>query len=65
MYKLDFLSGAPRIFIFERYSNKTNLGGVLTLILLIIIFLVVYIAINDYIGLKYSVTYNYEEEYLN
>ena len=32
MNKLDFLSGAPKTLIFEKNSNKTNFGGVWTLI---------------------------------
>ena len=40
MQKLDFLSGAPKTFIFEKSSNKTNLGGVFTLIYLIIVLLI-------------------------
>ena len=36
MNGLDFLSKAPTNFIFEKKSNKTNLGAVLTLIYLII-----------------------------
>ena len=34
--KLDLLSNAPKNFIFQNHSNKTNFGGVLTLVLLII-----------------------------
>ena len=37
MNKLDFLSGAPKTLIFEKSSNKTNFGGVLTIIYLIIL----------------------------
>ena len=66
MYKIDFLSGAPRIYIFERYSNKTNLGGILTLIYLGILLLIIILFILDYTkDLKYSVVYSYNEEYLN
>ena len=36
MHGLDFLSGAPKTLIFEKGSNKTNFGGVLTIIYLII-----------------------------
>ena len=34
--KFDLLSNAPKNFIFQHHSNKTNFGGVLTLVLLII-----------------------------
>ena len=66
MYKLDFLSGAPKTFIFARDSNKTNLGGIFTLIYLILTLLIAYISIYFYIKKQnYSVVYTYEEEYLN
>ena len=48
MQKLDFLSGAPKTFIFEKSSNKTNLGGVFTLIYLIIVLLIFLAYIVDY-----------------
>ena len=48
MQKLDFLSGAPKTFIFEKSSNKTNLGGVFTLIYLIIVLLIFLVYIVDY-----------------
>ena len=61
MYKLDFLSKAPNNFIFEKESNKTNLGGVITLIYLIIIIIITIVYICDYsINDKYSVLYNSE-----
>ena len=47
MKKFDILSQPPRTFIFERISNKTNLGGVLTIIYLIImIFISIYYIYN-------------------
>ena len=48
MEKLDFLSGAPNTFIFEKNSNKTNLGGVFTLIYLIIVLIIFIAYIFDY-----------------
>ena len=48
MQKLDFLSGAPKTFIFEKSSNKTNLGGVFTLIYLIIVLIIFVAYIVDY-----------------
>ena len=66
MYNLDFLSGAPRTYIFERNTNKTNLGGIFTLIYLIIVLLIITLYIFEYTkNLKYSVVYSYNEEYLN
>jgi len=72
MKKVDFLSGAPRTFIFQKNSNKTSFGGFLTLIYLIILFLLAFVYIYNYeINNKYIVSYgNYqksidEEEYIN
>ena len=66
MNKLDFLSGAPKTFIFARDSNKTNLGGIFTLIYLIVVFFIAYYSIYIYIKKQnYTVVYTYEEEYLN
>ena len=36
MRNLDFLSEYPRAYIFEKDTNKTNFGGVLFLIYLMI-----------------------------
>lgn len=64
MNKLDFLSGAPKTFIFEKTSNKTNLGGVFTFIYLIIVFLISFAYIYDYIvNDKYIVSYKYEHNH--
>ena len=35
LHRLDFFSNSPKNFIFQNASNKTNLGGVLTLIYII------------------------------
>ena len=62
MKKFDILSQPPRTFIFERISNKTNLGGVLTIIYLIImIFISIYYIYNYIIGDKYEYFYSYRE----
>ena len=59
LHKLDFLSPSPKTFIFHQNSNKTNLGGVLSLIyLLIFIILFIY-----YISL-YALEDNYSIEFL-
>ena len=65
MNAFDFLSGPPQISIFEKSSNKTNLGGVLTLIYLII-FLIISIAYiyNYEVNPKYIVSYSYEHKYV-
>ena len=41
MNSLDFLSDSPRTYKFQRRSNKTNSGGVLTLIYFIILALII------------------------
>ena len=65
MNALDFLSGPPQISIFEKNSNKTNLGGVLTLIYLIIILIISIAYIYDYeVNPKYIVSYSYEHKYV-
>ena len=55
MNSLDFLSGAPNIFIFHKRKNKTNFGGVLFLIYIIIMILISLAYILDYaLNEKYS-----------
>ena len=61
MHGFDFLSHAPINFIFEKNSNKTNLGGVLTLIYLILVILITIAYMYDYsVNSKYSVLYRSE-----
>ena len=48
MHGLDFISDSPRTYIFHKGSNKTNLGGVFTLIYLIIVLLIFLAYIVDY-----------------
>jgi len=38
--KLDFFSNSPKTFVSEKSSNKTTLGGSLTLIYIFIVFLI-------------------------
>ena len=71
MHRLDFLSGAPKTFIFEKSSNKTNLGGVFTLIYLIIVLIIFLAYIVDYeVNPKYEAQFssehffNNDEEYM-
>jgi len=62
MKKFDILSQPPRTYIFERYSNKTIFGGVLSIIyLLIMIFISIYYIYNYIIGDKYEYYYSYRE----
>ena len=66
MHKFDFLSGAPKTLIFEKESNKTNLGGVLTLLYLIIVILIIAYYSFDYSANdKYSVSYRYEHQFID
>ena len=65
-HKLDFLSSAPRGFIFQRNSNKTNLGGVLSLIYLIIILIIAaYYLVFYFLEDNYRIEYLYYEEILS
>ena len=66
MKKLDFLSGAPNTLIFGQKASKTRLGGVLTLIYLIIVLIISIVYIFDYaINSKYTVLYVYEQEFFS
>ena len=66
MHRLDFLSGAPKTFIFEKSSNKTNLGGVFTLIYLIIVLIISLAYIVDYVvNPKYEWQFSSEHIYNN
>ena len=46
---LDFLSGTPSTFIFKKNKNKTDFGGVLFLIYMIIMALITLTYIYDYL----------------
>ena len=48
MNALDFLSGFPNLYIFQKESNKTNFGGFLFFIYLIAIILIIVYYIIDY-----------------
>ena len=74
MHCLDYLSDKPKFFIFKKATNKTNLGGVLFLVYIIIMILISSAYIADYIiNEKYTYDalsfYNYttkeEEENMN
>ena len=52
---LDFLSESPKLFIFQKKTNKTNFGGILFLIYIIIMLFISTTYIIDYItNDKYS-----------
>ena len=63
LHKLDFLSDSPQVFIFQQNSNKTNLGGVLSLIYLIVFLILALYYISIYIlEDNYSVQYLFYEQ---
>ena len=62
MNNFDFISDSPRSYIFQKGSNKINLGGIFTLIYLIILISIFIGYIYDYISYeKYE--YNYFNKY--
>lgn len=66
MNKLDFLSKEPKALIFGKNSNKTNFGGVLTLIYLIIVLIIAIAYIYDFSkNKKYEINYTYDYQYHN
>jgi len=59
MRKLDFISVAPNLSIFNAGANKTNFGGILFLIYILILLLLAIIYIFDYSSQEnYSFEYN-------
>ena len=65
MHKLDFLSSSPHSFIFHQNSNKTNFGGVLSLIYLIVVLIITAFYLVFYlIADNYTVEYLYHEKIL-
>ena len=67
MRNLDFLSESPKMFIFNKEANKTNFGGILFLIYIIIMILIslAYIldyAFNDKYSIENMITYNYTHD---
>ena len=59
MKKLDFLSEFPRTFIFEKKVNKTNFGGILFLIYVIIMIIISLSYILDfYLNDKFEIEYS-------
>ena len=57
MHFLDFLNEPPKIYIFQKEKNKTNFGGVLFLIYIIIMIMISLIYIFDY---AFNDKYTYE-----
>ena len=48
MHSLDFLSDSPKYFIFHKNANKTNLGGVVFILFMIIILFITTFYLYDY-----------------
>ena len=48
MQRLDFISGAPKTFIFQQESNKTNLGGLITILFFIAMIIIIYAYLHEY-----------------
>ena len=66
LHRLDFLSNAPRNFIFQNNSNKTNFGGFLTLAFLIIVLIIFIFYLIYYLSEEtFTVQYIHYEKYLN
>ena len=64
MHKIDFISGAPKTFIFQQNSNKNNLGGVMTILFVVIIFIIIFYYLYEYFSnQKYEISYTYNEKY--
>ena len=62
MNVLDFISDSPRTYIFQKRANKTNLGGILTLIYLIILLLIIVTYLYDFFNyekFEYSYFFKY------
>lgn len=65
MYRLDFLSTSPKTFIFNKLTNKTNLGGILTLIYSIIVIIIISAYLYDFFeNISYSVSYTYKYNFV-
>lgn len=63
MHFLDFISDSPKLFIFQKESNKTNLGGIFFLIYLILVILIFVFYIHDYKEKeKFTFSYAFIEE---
>lgn len=64
MHFLDFISDSPKNYIFHKGSNKTNLGGIISLIYLIILLLIFIGYLYDYfVNNSYEFTSYYK--YIN
>ena len=61
MNVLNFISDSPRINIFQKNSNKTNLGGILTFIYLFFLLFIIVAYLFYYFNYeKYEFSYFYK-----
>ena len=60
MNVLDLISDSLRIYIFQKRTNKTNLGGIFTLVYLIILILITLAYLYGYFE---SAPYQYNDFY--
>ena len=61
MNTLDLISDSPRLYIFQKGSNKTNLGGILTIVYFIILILIFMAYLYNYLnGDDYQYSYFYK-----
>ena len=66
LHRLDFLSNAPKNFIFQNSSNKTNFGGFLALAYIIIVLIIFTFYLIYYLSEEYfTVQYIHYQKYLN
>ena len=64
--RLDFLSNAPKNFIFRNTSNKTNFGGILFLLYIFVVALIATIYLCDFFTDEdYSVEYTHNSKMLD
>ena len=60
MHSLDFISQSPSVFIFQKRANKTNLGGILFLICILICLGIFIYYLLDYLNNeKYDIQYTF------
>ena len=60
MHPLDIFSDSPKFFIFQKQANKTNFGGILTLIFSLIMIFISLLYFLDYNDLNdYSIEYSH------
>ena len=59
MRKLDFISGSPSLSIFKEGSNKTNAGGII-----FVLFIIIFLVISSFYIYEYITKNAYEFDYM-